>query len=117
MTPFSYTTPGPEGYACARCAAVGCKLWRQSYTMADAVELLCVVCAGHDQEIYTGSVAADGRRTSDTTGFPTDQIGFFLPAIPTEDGEAYWGYTSVPPAARVWWMRLPTRVDRSGKGK
>jgi len=36
----------------------------------------------------------------------TDQIGWLVPAVPTEDG-SFWGYTSVPPEACEWWYKLP----------
>lgn len=37
----------------------------------------------------------------------TDQIGWRVPAVPTEDG-TYWGYTSVPTPGVDWWRKLPT---------
>ena len=36
----------------------------------------------------------------------TDQIGWRIPAVPTEDG-TYWGYTSVPSPGVQWWTELP----------
>ena len=38
----------------------------------------------------------------------TDQIGWRVPAVPTEENDSYWGYTSVPQAGCDWWYRLPT---------
>jgi len=38
----------------------------------------------------------------------TDQIGWRVPAVPTEGNDSYWGYTSVPQAGCDWWDRLPT---------
>jgi len=38
----------------------------------------------------------------------TDQIGWRVPAVPTEDGGTFWGYTSVPQAGCDWWASLPT---------
>jgi len=37
----------------------------------------------------------------------TVQIGWRVPAIPTEDGDTFWGYTSVPQAGCDWWAKLP----------
>jgi len=37
----------------------------------------------------------------------TDQIGWRIPAVPTEDGDTFWGYTSVPQDGCNWWARLP----------
>jgi len=36
-----------------------------------------------------------------------DQIGWLVPAVPTPDGESFWGYTSVPQDACQWWHALP----------
>ena len=36
-----------------------------------------------------------------------DQIGWLVPAIPDEECETYWGYTSVPQPGCEWWYRLP----------
>jgi hypothetical protein len=36
-------------------------------------------------------------------------IGSLAPAVPTEDGETYWGYSSVPDAGCSWWYALPAR--------
>jgi hypothetical protein len=41
----------------------------------------------------------------------SDQIGWLVPAVPTEDGETYWGYTSVPADGCSWWYALPVRKD------
>ncbi len=38
----------------------------------------------------------------------TDQIGWRVPAIPTEENNSYWGYTSVPGPGIDWWSHLPT---------
>ena len=39
----------------------------------------------------------------------TCQIGWYVPAIPDEEGLGYWGYTSVPQEGIDWWQALPTR--------
>ena len=36
-----------------------------------------------------------------------DQIGWLVPAVPTEEGDTFWGYTSVPEPGCQWWYRLP----------
>jgi hypothetical protein len=38
----------------------------------------------------------------------SDQIGWYVPAIPDMEGVGYWGYTSVPQAGIDWWRKLPT---------
>lgn len=88
----------PKGYRCVKCNAKNCKLWRQYQTMADQIELLCANCSEKDQ----------GKKLKLEKG-GSDQIGWLVPAIPTEDGETYWGYTSVPDDGCDWWDALPIR--------
>ena len=45
----------------------------------------------------------------------TNQIGWRVPAVPTEDGETYWGYTSVPQPGCDWWSNLPTATSASAQ--
>ncbi len=40
-------------------------------------------------------------------GEKTDQIGWRVPAVPTEENDTYWGYTSVPTPGVDWWQNLP----------
>jgi hypothetical protein len=96
----------PEGYRCAGCGAAGVKLWRQYNTFLDHIDLYCVDCAVRDQGVET-TVGEDGRRES-AHGL-TDQIGNLVPAVPDEEGETFWGYTSVPQAGVAWWRQLPLR--------
>lgn len=84
------TTETPVEYECMGCGATGCKLWRDEWY---SPQLLCADCAETDQ----------GMPISDT-----DQIGRYVPAVPTENGETYWDYISIPPAGYDWWDRLPT---------
>ncbi|OGL74603.1 hypothetical protein A3C96_02125 [Candidatus Uhrbacteria bacterium RIFCSPHIGHO2_02_FULL_60_10] len=99
----------PAGYKCDRCGAVGCKLWREYQTFADHTLLLCCDCAAKDQEKDIGSMGHDGRYENDYG--KSDQIGWYVPAVPTEDGDAFWGYTSVPEAGCKWWYSLPLRAN------
>jgi hypothetical protein len=99
----------PDGYKCADCGATNCKLWREYQIMT--LKLLCAVCACKDQK-KTDDVDAEGRRSSDHGG-RTDQIGWYVPAVPDEEGVGYWGYTSVPEAGVNWWRKLPTRPPAS----
>jgi len=102
---FSYTQQTPSGYVCSACEARGVKLWRQYQTFAEHIELLCAECALKDQK-KTGPIDDDGKRESN--GMRSDQIGWLVPAVPTEDGGTFWGYTSVPESGVRWWRRLPT---------
>lgn len=100
----------PTNYYCRECKAAGLKLWREYNTFLDHQTFFCAACAMRNQE-KPGEVGPDGKREED--GRRTDQIGWLIPAVPTEDGSSFWGYTSVPQAGCDWWYRLPTRlVDR-----
>jgi len=90
--PFRYADfKAPEGYKC-KCGKTGVKLWREYNTFLDQQTLYCVECA-----------CADQKKPMPETG---DQIGWLVPAVPTEDGDTYWGYTSVPIMGCIWWDRL-----------
>ncbi len=106
---LDYTTNDvPEGYRCSKCGAHGVKLWRQYQTFADEIELLCASCACADQGVED-NIGADGGHPSD--GSRTDSIKWLVPAVPTEDGDTFWGYTSTPTPGCMWWQRIPTRKE------
>jgi hypothetical protein len=105
---FSYISSAiPEGYVCSGCGARGCKLWRQYQTFAENIDLLCAPCAGKDQHTDLSSLDVNGKH--DVEDGRSDTIGWLVPAVPTEDGETYWGYTSVPESGVLWWRKLPTQ--------
>lgn len=83
-------------YRCSQCDLTGFKLWRQYNTFADHIELLCASCAERDQNAEWNPARGD-------------QIGGLVPAVPTADGAAYWGYTSVPSEGVHWWHSLCDR--------
>lgn len=95
----------PAGYACIKCGADDCKLWR-GYSEFN-VTLLCATCAARSQRTSIRSIDAEGFRL-DGRGQRTNKIGSLVPAVPTEDGNAYWGYFAVPQVGWVWWKKLPT---------
>jgi hypothetical protein len=94
-------------YVCSKCGAEGVKLWRQYQTVAENIKLLCGECALKDQGI-DGPIDKEGRIESAFGGMMTDQIGWLVPAIPT-DG-TFWGYTSVPQDGIIWWKFLPNKI-------
>lgn len=108
----------PPGYVCADCGAAGCKLWREYQTFLEHQVLRCVACAGKNQERDVSSMDASGRRFAPEYAFVrdqrTDQIGWLVPAVPTEDGATYWGYTSVSEAGCAWWRTLPLEPRAEG---
>ena len=107
LGPVDYSAATPPDYTCSRCGAHGVKLWRQYNTFASHIELMCGECALADQH-ENGPIDDDGTRAF--VGVRRiDQIGWMVPAIPTAEGDTYWGYSSVPTAGREWWRRLPTR--------
>jgi len=90
---------------CEVCGATRCKLWREYQTFSPRI--LCAVHAGADQEKDISTLDEDGRRVSDAhPAFRTDQIGWYVPCVPAEDG--FWGYTSVPDSALWEWRKLPS---------
>jgi hypothetical protein len=95
MKGISYASgAAPDAYRCGKCGAHGVKLWREYQTISP--KLLCVACAEQDQ----------GRRLETGPG-ACDQIGWYVPAVPDEEGAGFWGYTSVPSAGVAWWKGLP----------
>jgi hypothetical protein len=103
--PFSYTNPSvPEGYACSVCGATGCKLWRPYQTFDPA--LLCLKHTCERAKIPIEEIASDGKHDG------SDGIGWYVPAVPTEENDTYWGYTSVPDMGVYWWNSLPLVAER-----
>lgn len=96
----------PPNYKCHKCGATGCKLWRQYQTFLEHQTLLCANCAAKDQKEDIGDIDARGRRSSEFG--KTNQIGWYIPAVPTKENDTYWGYTTTPGVGFRWWYRLPT---------
>lgn len=95
----------PEDYKCGNCGATGCKLWVE-YQGRVSPRFFCAICAAQDQGKSIGDIDADGRHTS-AFGL-TDQIGWFVPAVPDEGGAGYWFDGLAPQEGVDWWRRLPT---------
>ena len=103
IEPFSYSDKGtPNGYVCHDCQAKGVALFREYNTFADYLTLRCTACATKNQQ---KNIEALGR-WADFCKSP-HQIGHLVAAVPTEEGDTYWGYTSVPQAGVDWWNNLP----------
>lgn len=96
----------PPTYKCGTCNATNCKLWRDYQTSLQHQELYCATCAGKAQKKEVSDMDAEGRRTS--RGHKTDTIGWLVPAVPSEENDNFWGYTSVPENGVQWWRGLPS---------
>lgn len=116
---FSYSQKTiPEGYRCGVCNKTGVKLWREYQTFLDHQSLSCADCAMKRAEKnnsgcrYVGPVSAKGTLKVEYTkhghSHETDTIGWLVPAVPTEDGGTFWGYTSVPREGVDWWRQIPS---------
>ena len=95
----------PSAYCCAGCGATGVKLWREYQTVQP--QLLCANCAATNQNRNISDMDSDGKYIDSEMGYRSDQIGWYVPAVPDKEGIGYWGYTSVPDAGVKWWKRLP----------
>lgn len=121
---YASETP-PKKYTCGACGARGVKLWREYNTFLDRNSLRCGDCAcreatANGKHAYAVELRSDGSGrvdiactnpdgTRDRIFGGGDQISWRVPAVPTEEGDTYWGYTSVPRAGCEWWYRLPLR--------
>ncbi|PIR83505.1 hypothetical protein COU19_00175 [Candidatus Kaiserbacteria bacterium CG10_big_fil_rev_8_21_14_0_10_56_12] len=95
----------PDNYICSECGATDCKLWREYQTMR--AELRCAPCAARSEGRDISDIDEAGMRLSEHGG-RTDQIGWYIPAVPTEKVGSCWGYTAVPGPGCLWWEHLPT---------
>ena len=93
-------------YKCKFCGLAGHKLWRDYNTFVEYNELKCAKCA-MERAGKEGIIDKDGFRDGGLD-MRTDQIGWFVPAVLTPDGDSFWGYTSAPPEAVDKWRALPT---------
>ena len=115
IDPFKYlrANPAPFGYVCSNCPAHGVKLWRlyPNSVLAEHQVLLCAACAAPGIDVDDdGRRDDDGGRETWTDQLDHAEHGSMVPAVPTEDGETFWGYTSVPEDGVRWWRALPTKA-------
>ncbi len=105
-------TETPPNYKCGKCRATGCKLWREYQTFLNHQSLLCVKCAGQEEGKVVCDIDDAGKIGLERR-WRTDQIGWMVPAVPTEENDTYWGYSSVPQAGCEWWNRLPSISEQT----
>lgn len=113
-----------KDYYCNTCKIKGVKLWREYQTFMNHQVLYCVDCALKNQNVPDGKVREDGKYLCETikeikdisTGEMiknwevwTDQIKWLVPAVPLENEDTFWGYSSVPQDGVDWWKKLPLR--------
>ncbi|MDX1607739.1 MAG: hypothetical protein R3251_00815 [Candidatus Spechtbacterales bacterium] len=102
------TTEVPDNYKCANCGATGCKLWREYQRFSP--QLLCLDCAAADQGKDISDIDENGMRTRESGPGRTEQIGWYVPAIPNDFGTRYLEYPdNIPIIAMEWWRALPNR--------
>lgn len=98
----------PIPYECCDCGVEGVKLWREYNTFLENQSLKCRTCSEKE-----AAPARERRRHENPAAaklmdeMDTDTIGWRVPAVPTEDGSTFWGYTSVPEGRALWWYALP----------
>jgi hypothetical protein len=100
-------------YKCGICGVTGCKLWRE-YGMTRPY-LACAPCAAKAGKRDISTIDENGMRETPEyswavpgdPSYRSDQIGWYVPAIQTEEGD-YWGATSTPMDAYEKWQKLPT---------
>ena len=114
--PFTYVSGEvPETYKCQICGATHVKLWRQYQTSVECNTLICASCLSkmHKEKGFTPKFVPTkygGRWTNRYGQQRSDSIGSYVPAVPTEENDTFWGYTSVPQAGCQWWNGLPNGV-------
>jgi Zn ribbon nucleic-acid-binding protein len=119
IEPFRYDgKKTPAGYKCTKCGATDLKLWRYYNAFVSHQELFCVDCGlarDYQGGPKTTEVAEDG--THDFYGMRSTELNGLIPAVPTEDGETFWGFSSVPGDGVAWWKTLPLRAWLSRNGE
>lgn len=101
VEPFTYASAlTPARYVCKTCQARGVRLYR--HYSSSHIELLCTACTQKEQ----GEPLAQRGHS----------CGWRVAAVPTEDGQDWWGFTSVPDEGVLWWDGLPVK-EGSQKAK
>ncbi len=93
-------------YRCRKCGATGVKLWRKPLTSSSPdQDLFCVKCATQTQGLNMGSIKVDRAIASALGRY--DIIGFYVPAIPGENGD-FQSCIYATEAGIMWWRNLST---------
>lgn len=115
MSPFSYANGEvPPTYKCSKCGKTHVKLWREYCVIPSSTELLCAECLSQKfKKPGFTPVFRKNRRglycwtvEKGSIYDETDQIEDYVPAVPTEENDTFWGYTTVPKEGVEWWYNL-----------
>jgi hypothetical protein len=102
---FNISTP--IGYNCQDCGVFGVRLYREYNTFMEHQHLRCRACAVKKQ-------SKNDRKSDDLFSSEKEHsIGWLVAAVPTEDGESFWGFTSVPDDGVKWWDNLPKELIKT----
>lgn len=94
-------------YACSFCKRTNSKLWRDTHIFLDNMQLFCIECIAKKNPMENTSIDQNGMIPSSINfDQKTDQICDLVPAVPTDDNQTFWGYTSVPEHRVRWWTQL-----------
>lgn len=102
-TDYNSDAVAPD-YRCAECGVTGVKLWR--LWIIGAWHITCARCTAAPKQIDISGMTPHGQIPGRYIPL-TDQLNDRIPAIPTEKGDTWCGYTTVPQAGIAWWCRLP----------
>lgn len=103
---FSGDVPPPPGYRCSICSAHGVRLWREYQTYASTLTLHCFDCAilraGGPGRKYDWDIEHRGPNYTPDDG----EIDGLVGAVPTAEGDTFWGYGSLYAEGVSWWWGL-----------
>lgn len=91
----------PE-YKCSNCGKSGVKLWRTFWGFNET----CFQCTCEREKIKPDAIEINKDGTHLTDSILTDQVGWSVPAVPSDSG-IFYPYSSVPEDKIKWWQELP----------
>ena len=98
QTPISYQDPAPDWYRCDRCERQRRLFRPYNDTSRGKMPLLC------RKHARKAAKRADPSFTDQN--YPRS-VGWWVLAVPVEDGVGFWGCTAIPEEGLKWWERLP----------
>lgn len=103
-------------YSCDNCGSSGLKLWRDYNAFLSHQTLTCVPCLMKSFDPSKDRSELDEYRVLDDSGNFTfsggTEINGKIPAVLTEDGTTFYGFTSGSDTAYRTWYSLPTYLHR-----